>query len=86
MRHADARTLEGVEEAARVLDRLRRIRRLDEQHAAAAVLLEELRHLLAEAEEWARVEDPGNPAVERLRRALAEGEETFAQAERTLVA
>lgn len=75
-----------MEEAERVLDRLRRIELLDREEAPAGVLLAELRELVAEAEAWARVESPGNPAVDALRRAVDTGEETARANERTLVA
>ena len=45
-----------MDEAAKVLERLRRIRELDEGRAAPALLLDELRELVSEAEGWARVE------------------------------
>jgi hypothetical protein len=45
-----------MEEARRVLARLERIEALDREHAVPAVLLGELRALLAEAEAWARAE------------------------------
>ncbi len=45
-----------MDEAERVLDRLERIRELNECDAPAGVLLGELRELVAEAEEWARAE------------------------------
>jgi hypothetical protein len=62
-----------VEKARAVLERLMRIERLRREGALPEVLLEELRALLHEAEEWSRVEggDAGERAVERLRRALA---------------
>jgi hypothetical protein len=62
-----------VEEACAGLARLERIERLQREGALAETLLEELRALLREAEEWSRVEggDAGECAVERLRHALA---------------
>jgi hypothetical protein len=45
-----------MDEAAKVLERLRRIRELDEGRAAPALVLDELRKLVSEAEGWARVE------------------------------
>jgi hypothetical protein len=62
-----------VEEAHAVLERLVRIERLHRDGALPGVLLDELRALLQEAEEWLRVEggDAGERAVERLRSALA---------------
>jgi hypothetical protein len=45
-----------MEEARRVLARLERIEALQRERALPADLLDELRALLREAEEWARVE------------------------------
>lgn len=62
-----------MEEAHAVLERLVRIERLRREGALPGALLDELRALLQEAEEWSRVEggDAGERAVERLRDALA---------------
>jgi hypothetical protein len=62
-----------VEEAHAVLERLVRIERLRREGALPEALLDELRALLQEAEQWSRVEggDAGERAVERLRDALA---------------
>ncbi len=62
-----------VEEARAVLERLVRIERLRREGALPEVLLDELRALLCEAEEWSRVEggDAGERAVAGLRDALA---------------
>jgi hypothetical protein len=62
-----------VDEARAVLERLGRIDRLRREGALASELLEELRLLLEEAEEWSRVEggDAGERAVAGLRAALA---------------
>jgi hypothetical protein len=62
-----------VEEARAVLERLERIERLRREGALPSVLLEELRLLLGEAEEWSRLEggDAGERAVAGLREALA---------------
>jgi hypothetical protein len=62
-----------VDEARAVLERLSRIERLRLDGALASVLLEELRLLLEEAEEWSRMEggDAGERAVAGLREALA---------------
>jgi hypothetical protein len=67
-----------MEEAAAVLARLERIETLQRdgalsQRDLAAALLEELRELLREAEEWARLEggDAGERAVGDLRSALS---------------
>jgi hypothetical protein len=58
-----------VEEADRVLERLARIERLERGQAAPALLLDELRALVREAEEWARTEgdDRASLAVSKLR-------------------
>jgi hypothetical protein len=45
-----------MDEAGKVLERLERIQELKHGRAPAELLLEELRELVAEAEEWARVE------------------------------
>lgn len=62
-----------VEEAHAVLERLVRIERLRREGAPPTALLDELRSLLHEAEEWSQVEggDAGERAVAGLRRALA---------------
>jgi hypothetical protein len=63
-----------MDETRRVLERLTRIEALDRAKAAPGELLEELRALLHDAEDWARAEggDAGaEGAVERLRRSLA---------------
>jgi hypothetical protein len=62
-----------MEEARAVLERLGRIERLRREGAPAPILLEELRRLLGEAEEWSRLEggDAGERAVAGLREALA---------------
>jgi len=65
-----------VEKARAVLERLDRIDGLREEDATAAVLLEEVRALLSEAEEWVR-EEPAEraaKALERSHEALAAGE------------
>ena len=61
-----------------ILERLERIDGLQREDAPAGMLLEEVRSLLAEAEEWVR-ETPDAPArageaIERSRKALATGE------------
>jgi hypothetical protein len=65
-----------VEKARAVLERLDRIDSLREEDAPAAALLEEVRALLSEAEEWVREEPAGRAAeaLERSREALAAGE------------
>jgi hypothetical protein len=62
-----------VEEARAVLERLMRIERLRRDGALPEVLLDELRALLHEAEEWSRAEggEAGERAVAGLRNALA---------------
>jgi hypothetical protein len=58
-----------VDEAAKVLERLRRIDALDHERVPAGLLLGELRELVREAEAWARLEgdDRARSAVEKLR-------------------
>ena len=79
-----------MDEAERVLDRLRRIESLERENAPPDVLLGEVRALLTEAEVWVRSEGRGNEraedAVHGLRQALGRDEETVLAAERTLVA
>lgn len=62
-----------MDEARRVLERLERIEALDRAAASPAQLLDEVRALLRDAEEWVRVEggDAADDAVIRLREALA---------------
>jgi hypothetical protein len=62
-----------MEESRAVLERLQRIEALDRAGAGTSELLQELRALLGEAEEWSRTEggDAGEGAVEGLRTALA---------------
>ena len=62
-----------MDEVCAVLDRLDRIESLRRSGAVPAVLLEELRALLGEAEEWSRMEggEAGERAVDALRKALA---------------
>ena len=66
-----------MDEAEKVLERLRRIRELDEGRAAPALLLDELRELVSEAEGWARVEGDARAraaAARARRRAPSQGE------------
>jgi hypothetical protein len=58
-----------VDEAEKVLRRLRRIEALDRERAPAARMLGELRELVREAEDWARLEGDARArtAVGRLR-------------------
>jgi hypothetical protein len=73
-----------------IRERLEQIERLERQNAPVAVLLQEVRELLAEAEAWVRSEARGNEraeaAVQVLREALERRDETVPAAERTLVA
>jgi hypothetical protein len=67
--------VEAVEKERAVLERLDRIDGLRREDAPAEVLLDEVRSLLAEAEEWV-CEDPSAPeraveAIEHSRAALA---------------
>ena len=65
-----------MDEARTVLERLERIEALDRQGAPAAVLLEELRALVREGEEWVAAEGGtarrAALALERCRAALEE--------------
>jgi ABC-type hemin transport system substrate-binding protein len=76
--------VDAVEKARAVLERLDRIDGLRSEEARAAVLLEEVRALLSEAEEWVREESPVPSrtleALERSREALAAGEHVSAGA------
>jgi hypothetical protein len=58
-----------VDEATRVIERLRRIDELDRGQVPPARLLDELRELVREAEAWARLEGDARArsAVEKLR-------------------
>jgi hypothetical protein len=62
-----------MDEACSVLERLERIESMQRAHADPTELLEELRALVHEAEEWAQIEggDAGRSAVARLRESLA---------------
>ena len=67
-----------------LLDRLKRIDGLRAEDAPVSALLEEVRALLAEAEEWVR-EEPSAPsraveAIERSRAALEAGERAASRA------
>jgi hypothetical protein len=70
--------VDGVEKERAILEGLARIDGLRREDAPAGVLLEAVRSLLSDAEEWVR-EDPAAPrraaeAIERSRDALAAGE------------
>jgi hypothetical protein len=70
-------TVDSMDEAHRVLRRLRRIEALEREHAPVRSLLAEVHALVGEAEAWAAAEDTGTGAAEealdRCREALAEG-------------
>jgi hypothetical protein len=73
-----AASVEGVEKERAILERLERIDGLRHEDAPAGVLLEEVRALLSEAEDWVR-EEPNAPeaiadALGRSKAALAAGE------------
>jgi hypothetical protein len=55
-----------MEEARHVLDRLARIERLEREQASAGELLDELRELVREAEDWLRAEPEPTGAVTAL--------------------
>jgi hypothetical protein len=71
-------SVEAVEKQRAILERLERIDGLRQEDAPAGVLLDEVRALLSEAEDWVR-EEPDAPrqvidALERSKSALAAGE------------
>jgi hypothetical protein len=75
--------VEAVEKERAILERLERIDGLREEDAPAGVLLDEVRALLSEAENWVRGE-PVAPervvdALERSQAALAAGESRTAK-------
>ena len=63
-----------MDEARAVIDRLERIELLERDGAPPAVMLEELRGLVREAEAWVRIEgdERARDAVERCDAALAQ--------------
>ena len=70
-------TVDAVEKERAILERLERIDGLRRDDAPAGVLLEEVRSLLADAEDWVREDQVPSrtaDAVERAREALAAGE------------
>ena len=72
-----AASVEAVEKERAILERLERIDGLREGDAPAGVLLDEVRALLSEAEDWVREEDVPDrtvDAIERSKAALAAGE------------
>jgi len=64
-----------MDEAEAVLERLSRIEALEQSGAEAPELLEELRHLVREAEAWSALEGDARTdhAVDRCRTALGSG-------------
>jgi hypothetical protein len=69
--------VDAVEKERAILERLERIDGLRREDAPAGVLLDEVRALLADAEDWVRDEPVLSRtahAVERAREALAAGE------------
>jgi hypothetical protein len=81
MRHRPAASVEAVEQARAVLERLERIEALKRDEAPAGVLLDEVRALLTEAEAWAEADRAGGRAANALgacREALAAGEQAAA--------
>lgn len=79
-----------MDEARSVLRRLDRIEHLDRAGAPPAVLLGELRALVAEAEAWVRVEagptGVAEGAIERLRTAVSDPAPAELGESRTLLA
>jgi hypothetical protein len=75
--------VEAVEKERAILERLERIDSLRQEDAPAGVLLDEVRALLSQAEDWVR-EEPDAPgrvvaALERSQSALAAGESRSAK-------
>jgi Tfp pilus assembly protein PilN len=68
--HTFPATVDRMDEATRVLDRLERIQELDRHRAPASAVLGELRALVDEAEAWARLEGDARArdAIGKLRR------------------
>ncbi len=69
--------MEAVEKERAILERLERIDGLRSEDAPAGVLLDEVRALLSDAEDWVRedqVPSRTEDAVHRAREALAAGE------------
>jgi hypothetical protein len=75
LRDSPAASVEAVEKERAILERLERIDGLRQEDAPAGVLLEEVRALLFEAEDWVR-EEPGVPV--RARKAIAKSQEVLA--------
>jgi len=74
LRDTRGATFDEMDEARAVIDRLERIDVLEREGAPPAVLLDELRGLVREAETWARLErdERAAAAVERCDEALAQ--------------
>jgi hypothetical protein len=75
--------VEAVEKERAILERLERIDGLRQEDAPPGVVLDEVRALLAQAEDWVR-EEPGVPggvvdALERSKSALSAGESRSAK-------
>ncbi len=78
LRQRPAASVDAVEKERAILEGLERIDGLRREDAPAGVLLDAVRSLLSDAEEWVR-EDPAVPpsaagAIERSKEALAAGE------------
>lgn len=69
-----SRYVRDMDEARAVIDRLERIESLERNHAPPAVLLEELRGLVRDAESWSRIEGDARAiaAVDRCDAALSQ--------------
>jgi hypothetical protein len=79
----------GVKEARRVLARLDRVDELRRRSGGASLLLGEIQLLLAEAEEWVRIDradERAREAVGHMRTALDEAGRAPLGPKRTLVA
>jgi hypothetical protein len=76
----ESRYRREMEEARALLARLDRIEALEDEGAPAAIMLEEVRALLAEAEAWVRTEraaaELAEGTLERCRAALRSGGST----------
>jgi Tfp pilus assembly protein PilN len=64
-------SVDGMDEARQVLERLRRIEELEQQRAPSGELIDELRKLICEGEAWLRAEGHPRAAVEALERCRA---------------
>jgi hypothetical protein len=72
----------AVEKEMAILNRLERIDGLRRDDAPAEVLLDEVRALLAEAEDWARAEDVPDRAARALERSREALDGVFASSRR----